>query len=261
MDRGRRRLVLGAVATAGFGATARAAAAPVVAAAADLQGPLPEIAAAFARQTGQEVRVSYGSSGSFALQIPQGAPFEVFLSADEAYVQRLHRAGHTRDAGALYAIGRIGMFTAKTSPVRCTSDLADVGRALRDGRLMRFAIADPKHAPYGVAAKQALTKAGLWPRVEPRLVLGQNAAQATTFAVSGAAQAGIIPYSLALRPEARAAGRFALISDRWHAPLRQRAVLLKSATPAAKAFYDYLQTPAARAVFKAYGFVLPSETP
>lgn len=261
MDRGRRSLVFGAAAATTIGFRAEAADAPVIAAAADLQGPLPEIAAAFAKQTGQEVRVSFGSSGSFALQIPQGAPFQVFLSADEAYVQRLHAAGHTLGAGALYAIGRIGMFTAKASPVRCSGDLADVAPAIRDGRLTRFAIADPKHAPYGVAAKQALTKVGVWRQIEPRLVLGQNAAQATTFAVSGAAQAGIIPYSLALRPEARAAGVFALIPDRMHAPLRQRAVVLKGATPTAKAFYDYLQTPSARAVFKKYGFVLPTEAP
>ena len=255
----RRNVLLSGLALSMLGTTGHAEESPVIAAAADLQGPLPEIVAAFKAQTGKTVTVTYGSSGQFAQQIPSGAPYQVFLCADEAYVQNLQAAGFTVGSGALYATGRIGLFVPKGSRVKGSADLRDLAPALRDGRLRKFAIANPQHAPYGVAAKEALTKAGVWWAIEPHLVLGENAAQATVFALSGATEAAIIPYSLALKPDVRAAGDFTLISDSWHNPLRQRAVVLMGATAVARDFFAYLQTPAARTVFKRYGFILPGE--
>jgi len=128
---------------------------------------------------------------------------------------------------------------------------------LRDGRLSKFAIANPEHAPYGRAAQEALERAGLWDAIKPKLVLGENVSQATQFATTGSAQGGIIPLSLALTPQVKAAGTFALIPEDWHKPLRQRAVLVKGAGKTARAFYAFLQGPEARAVLKRYGFAVP----
>ena len=233
---------------------------PPVAAAADLNAALPEIAALFTRDTGRKVKLTFGSSGNFAQQILNGAPFQVYLSADEGYVERLAAAGTTDGAGALYATGRIGLFSPHGSPVGATGDLRDLVAAVRDGRVQRFAIPNPVHAPYGRAAQQALTHLGVWDSIQPRLVFGENAAQATQFAISGSAQGGIIPLSLALTPQVRAAGTFALIPAGWHSPLRQRAVLVRGAGATARAFLAFLQAPHARAIFKRHGFVLPGET-
>ncbi len=251
----RRALIVALLATP---MAARAADEPAIAAAADLNAVMPEIVALFTQQTGKTVKLTFGSSGNFTQQIQNGAPFEVFLSADEAYVRKLQVAGKTEDAGTLYATGRIGFFQPNGSQVK--AEFPDLAAAVADGRLTRFAIANPEHAPYGRAAQEALTHAGLWDAIRPRLVLGENVAQATQFATSGAAQGGIIPLSLALTPQVKAAGTFALIPADWHQPLRQRAVLLHGAGDTARAFYAFLQTPAARTILVRYGFVLPSET-
>ncbi len=236
-----------------------AAEAPVVAAASDLQFAIEEIARAFTAATGDTVRLSFGSSGNFARQIRQGAPFAMYLSADEAFVLDLHRDGFTRDEGELYAIGRIVVITPHGSPLQADAELADLEAALADGRITRFAIANPEHAPYGRAAMQALQHKGLWEAIEPRLVLGENVSQAAQFATSGDAEGGIIAYSLALAPQVAALGSHQLIPDDWHEPLRQRMVLLKGAGPVAERFYAYVQEPAARAILRRYGFVLPGE--
>jgi molybdate transport system substrate-binding protein len=231
---------------------------PAVAAAADLNFALTEIGERFAAETGKQVKLSFGSSGNFARQIEQGAPFQLFLSADEAYVVRLADQGLTLDAGTLYAIGRIVIFAPSGSPVRTDAALEDVRAALADGRLKRLAIANPDHAPYGRAAREALEQAGLWQQAAARLVLGENAAQAAQFATSGSAQAGIIPYSLALAPAVSSRGSYALLPEAWHRPLRQRMVLLKGAGDTARRFRDFLQQPEARATLERYGFVLPA---
>lgn len=239
-------------------APALAADEPPIAAAADLNAALPEVAALFKRKTGRTVRITFGASGNLTQQIMNGAPFQLFLSADESYVARLAQAGRTVDAGTLYATGRIGLFQPGGSPIRADGQLRDLAAALRDGRLKKFAIANPEHAPYGRAAREALTAAGLWTAIRPRLVLGENVAQATQFATTGSAQGGIIPLSLAMTPQVKAAGAFALIPAEWHKPLRQRAVLLKGAGETARAFYAFLQTRDAHAILDHYGFALPA---
>lgn len=239
----------------------RAAEPPPVAAAADLKFALAEIARDFARDSGREVKLSFGSSGNFTQQIEQGAPFQLFLSADENLIFRLADKGFALDRGALYAIGRIVLFAPHGSALKADAELKDLAAALTDGRLRRFAIANPEHAPYGRAARAALRHAGLWETIRPRLVLGENASQAAQFAAAGASQGGIVPLSLALAPEVAKLGRFALLPAEWHAeePLRQRMALMKTAGATARAFYAYLHQPAARAVFRRYGFVLPGE--
>lgn len=241
--------------TAVPGAVANAAA--TVAAASDLQFALPLIAAEFTRQTGSAVKLVFGSSGDFRRQIAQGAPFELFLSADEDLALALAKEARARDEGAVYAIGRIVLFAPHGSPLKPDAELRDLAAAIADGRVKKFAIANPGHAPYGAAARQALMRAGLWDKLQTRLVLGENVSQAAQFAMSGSAQGGIFAYSLALSPAIAKLGTYALIPAEMHEPLRQRMVLLKSAGETAKAFYRFLQQPAARAMLEQYGFTLP----
>jgi len=230
---------------------------PLVAAAADLQFALEEVHRQFQADTGQSLRLVFGSSGNFHRQISEGAPFQLYLSADEEYVYKLQAAGLTRDAGALYAVGRIVLMLPRGSSLAADGQLGDLRAALGDGRLRRFAIANPEHAPYGRRAEEALRHAGLWGAIEPRLVLGENIAQAAQFVTSANAQGGIIAYSLALSPALGERTEHALIPADWHRPLRQRMVLLKGAGETAEAFYHYLQQPAARATLGRYGFALP----
>lgn len=233
---------------------------PAIAAASDLQFALDDIAERFHKDSGLAVRITYGSSGNFTRQIAQDAPFEIFLSADESYVFALAAQNLTPDRGVRYASGRIVLFVPHRSSLKPDAQLTDLRKALADGRIKRFAIANPGHAPYGRAAKQALQSAGLWDKLQPYLVLGENVSQAAQFAASGSAQGGIFAYSLALAPAIAARGQFVLIPEKLHQPLHQRMVLTRKAGDTARLFYAYLQQPAARAVFKGYGFALPGES-
>lgn len=228
-----------------------------VAAASDLKFALDEVVAAFSRDTGLTVQPVYGSSGQLTRQIEQGAPFELFLSADEEFVFRLADRGLTADRGMLYAEGRLALFVPRGSPVTPAADLSGLRTALATGGLTRFVIANPEHAPYGRAAEQALRHAGLWESLQGRLVLGENVSQAAQFAASGNASGGLIAHSLALAPTFRDRGDWVLVDATWHRPLRQRMVRLRGASPAANRFYAYLQGAAAREILAGYGFALP----
>lgn len=237
----------------------QAQALPTVAAASDLKFAIEEIAARFEGETGHKLRLVFGSSGNFKTQIMQGAPFHLFMSADEGFVYELADAGRTEDRGRAYAVGRIGVIVPPGSPLKPDGSLKDLGAALKDGRLQRFAIANPDHAPYGARAREALQHAGLWEAIRHKLVFGENVSQAAQFAVSGSTQGGIIAQSLALAPAVARTGKFQLIPEGWHQPLKQRMVLVKGAPPAARAFYEHLSTPAAQAVMLRYGFALPKD--
>ncbi len=234
-----------------------------VAAASDLKFALTELAASFERSTagaGQRVELQFGSSGNFARQIQQGLPLDMFMSADESFVFTLADAGLTQDRGVNYATGRIALFVPKDSSWRLPTTANPPFETLRQQfaeqlkSVRKFAIANPEHAPYGRAAKEALQQLGVWEQLQPKLVLGDNISQTTQFITSGAAQAGITALSLATAPDIAKLGRHWLLPSSLHAPLRQRMVLLKHAQPAAKALLDYLQTPAARAVLAKFGF-------
>jgi molybdate transport system substrate-binding protein len=240
-----------------FASCAAAPAPPVIAAASDVNVALTEIAAQFARDSGDRVELVFGSSGLLTRQIRDGAPFEVFLSADEAFVAELAAAGLTRDEGTLYGLGRIVLFAPPGSRLVPAEGFDGLKRALAGNTRARFAIANPEHAPYGRAAEQALRTHGLWDIVTPHLVLGENVSQAAQFAASENTMGGIIAYSLALAPSFSRRGTYALVDERDHQPLRQRMVLLRRSGEVAARFYRYLQAPAARAVFQRYGFRLP----
>jgi molybdate transport system substrate-binding protein len=231
--------------------------APAVAVAENVKFAIDELAAGFKREQGHALRIATGSSGKFAQQIRQGAPFELFFSADEENVFRLADAGLTRDRGVVYAAGRLAIFAPHGSPVVPDEALAGLKSALAAGKVQRFAIANPEVAPYGQRAVEALAHAGLWDTLKPRIVMGENIAQAAQFASSGSSEGGIIALSLALAPELARRGRYALIPAAWHKPLSQRMVLMKSAGAVAEAFYRYVQTPAAHALFERHGYSVP----
>ncbi len=231
---------------------------PAIAAASDLKFALEDVATRFRADSGKAVRLSFGSSGNYFRQIGQGAPFQLFLSADEDFVLRLYQAGRTEGRGVLYATGRIVLFAPKGSPLKADEDLAGLRAAIAANRIRRFAIANPEHAPYGRAAEQALRKLGLWDALQGKLVLGENVSQAAQFAASGSTQGGIFAYSLALAPAVAQQGSHVLLPEHLHQPLRQRMVLIKGAGESARACYAYLQLPAARKILEQYGFVVPA---
>lgn len=227
-----------------------------VAAAADLKFVMDEIVTTFkqANPTDQ-VEVIYGSSGKFHTQIQQGAPYDLYFSADIAFPRELAKAGFAASEVKPYAFGRIVLWSASMDATKMT--LA----SLSDPKVTRIAIANPKHAPYGKRAEEALKVSGLWEKVEPKLVYGENIAHAVQFTQTGNAQVGIIALSLAINPELSKRGGYWLIPDKLHQPLEQGFVITKRAegNALAKRFADYISSKPARAVMTKYGFVLPGE--
>jgi molybdate transport system substrate-binding protein len=228
-----------------------------IAAASDLQFVLPDVVAAFTAQTGREVRLSFGSSGNFRRQIADSAPFDVFLSADASYADALVAEQRTQGDGVVYAVGHLALFVPNGSPVQADAELRGVAAALHDGRLRKLAIANPEHAPYGRAARDVLMRRGLWDAMKSHLVLGENVSQAAQFAVTGGAQAAIVAYSLLRAPGMNERGRVVILPAEDHAPLVQKMVLMTRAGETARAFYDFVQSAAARAIFARYGFDPP----
>ena len=227
-----------------------------IAAAADLKFALDEIVALFGRQhPADRVETVYGSSGKFQAQIRQGAPFDLYFSADIAYPRALKEEGFAASEVQPYALGRIVLW----SPARDAGKMALAD--LADSSIRKIAIANPKHAPYGKRAEEALKAAGVWEKVEAKLVYGENVAQAAQFVQTGNAQAGIIALSLALSPELAKQGGYALISDKLHQPLEQGFIVTQRAAgnPLAQAFASFMAGKEARAVMTRYGFLLPGE--
>jgi molybdate transport system substrate-binding protein len=237
-------------------APAQAAQKVTIAAAADLKFAMDEIASSFrSAHPGNDVELIYGSSGKFHTQIQQGAPFDIFFSADVGFARELKAAGQAISEPKLYAIGRIVLWSAARDASKLT--LA----SLTDPTIQKIAIANPQHAPYGKRAEEALRSAGLWDRLQSKLVFGENIAQTAQYVQSGAADVGIIALSLAVNKELASKGGYWLIPDNLHAPLEQAYVITKhgEGNPLATAFTAYMQTPDARRIMIRYGFVLPGE--
>ncbi len=232
---------------------------PVVAVASSMQFAMAEIAEAFTKQTGRTVRLSFGSSGNFNRQIREGAPFEVFVSADETNVLTLDRDGFTSDAGQVYALGRLVLVVPHGSTLSPDGTLAAVEQALANKMIRRFAIASPDHAPYGMRAQEVLVHRGLWDDLQPFLVIGENITQTAQFALSGNAEGGITAYSLVLSAEMKELGNWDLIPQDWHQPLSQRMVLLNNAGDTAQAFYAFMGSDLVGKIMERYGFTLPQE--
>ena len=244
-----------AVMAAGLSNVTLAAEGPLVAAAASLRNVLPEMVDVYVAKDRTTPRITFGSSGNLLRQIRQGAPYELFLSADESYPLDLARAGLARDEGTIYGVGRLVILIPRSSKLRPDGSLSDLESALQDGRLERLAIANPAHAPYGKAAREALQRKQLWESIEAHLVVGENVGQAVQFALSGSADGGIVAYALSLIPAVAERSHANLIPQAWHAPLRQRMVMLRHASKAAERFYKFLQSKEARAIFARHGFL------
>ena len=205
-----------------------------------------------------DVKVTYGSSGNFVAQIENAAPFDLFLSADVEYPEKLAARGLTiPGSDFVYGFGRIVVWVRKESSL----DIAGRGlSALAEPSVKKVAMANPRHAPYGRAAEAALQSLGVWDSVKEKLVLGENITQTAQFVQSGAADAGIVALALVLAPDMAAAGRWAEIPSSAYPPMPQGGVILKSAASpdAARAFRDYLLGPEGRAVLARFGFTLPA---
>jgi molybdate transport system substrate-binding protein len=235
----------------------QAAEVPNVAVAANLNFAMPEIAAAFKSRTGREVKLAFGASGNFSRQIREGAPFELFLSADEANVRFLVEAGRAEGEGVVYAVGRLSLFAPAASPVQVDAELAGLAAALKAGAVRRIAIANPELAPYGKAAREALQKKGLWDALTGRIVLGENVNQTAQFALTGGVEAAFIPYSIVVAPNFKDRGRSVVVPESLHEPIRQRMVLVKGAGETARGLYDFVRGPEGRAILERYGFDFP----
>lgn len=226
----------------------------LIAAASDLKFAMDEIVISFrAAHPGDQVEVIYGSSGKFHTQISQGAPYDLYFSADIAFAEELKNKGFAASEVVPYAVGRIVLWSA-------TRDASTMNlESLLDPAITRIAIANPKHAPYGRRAEEALRHRGLWEKLEPKLVYGESISHAAQFVQTGNAQAGIIALSLALNPELADAGGHWPIPAQWHGPLEQGFIVTQKAQGKALArqFADYMNAPAARTIMTRYGFVLP----
>jgi len=253
----RRRLML--VLAALPCATARASVVdrPLIAAAASLQLALEEAAVLITAQTGIAPRFAYGASGNLVRQIAQGAPFEMLLAADEISIQKISEAGQARDAGRVFALGRLALFAPRGSVLDPAAGLEALRPLLAAGRVQRFAIANPETAPYGRAAEQALRSLELWEALRPRLIFGGNIAQAAQFAMTEGASGGLVAYSLALSPALKARGSFSLVPANLHDPLRHRLALTKRASDAAARLQAWFLSPQAAAVFARHGLEKP----
>jgi molybdate transport system substrate-binding protein len=223
-----------------------------VAAASDLGFAVQEMAGAFEHETGNQVHLTLGSSGNFYAQIVNGAPFDVFLSADMDYPKQLEAKGYAVPGSAFtYGLGALALWVPKQSALK----LDKLGmQALLDNSVKKIAVANPEHAPYGRAAVAAMESAKVYDRVKGKLVLGENVSQAAQFVQSGAAEIGIIALSIALSAPMRESGRYWIVPADLYPLLEQSAVLLKRAGPAAKDFYQWLHDSEAQQILFKYGF-------
>jgi molybdate transport system substrate-binding protein len=226
-----------------------------VAAAADLKFAMTELAAQYEKQTGKTIDVTYGSSGNFFSQIQNGAPFDLFFSADIEYARKLESAGLTEPNTVYeYAVGRLAMWAPGGSGI----DVSKGWKALLDTLVQKIAIANPAHAPYGRAALSAMKHAGIYDQVSAKLVYGEDISQAAGFVQSGNAQVGIIALSLALSPPMREGKRWEIPTDE-HPPVRQAAVIIKNSAikSGAEAFLEFVKSEPGRAILSKYGFAVP----
>ena len=221
-----------------------------VAVAANVLEPMREIAAAFEQEGGGRVNLVPGSTGKLYAQILQGAPFDLFLAADEERPALLFSAGLAASLPRTYAVGRLALYSR--------SGEATLAR-LREGRYRRLAIADPQVAPYGRAAREVIDRLGLAETATPRLVMGENIGQTYAFVATGNADLGLVALSYALSPSAAGEGSYWPVPGQWHAPIRQDAVLLHPARAAAVRFLDFLGGARAREVLVRYGYQTEAE--
>jgi molybdate transport system substrate-binding protein len=228
-----------------------------VAAAADLQFAMQDIAAQFQKETGKEVKLIYGSSGNFFQQLQNGAPFDMFFSANLDYPKKLESAGLTEPGSYYeYAKGKIVVWVSKDSKLDLSSGL----QALLNPSIKKIAVANPQHAPYGQAAVAAMQKEGIYDKVKDKLVLGENISQTASFVMSGSADVGIVALSLTLSPNMKDDGRYVEVPAGEYPPIKQASVILRYSKDkeTAKQFLSFIKTAAVADTLKRYGFDVQS---
>jgi molybdate transport system substrate-binding protein len=226
-----------------------------IVAASDLRFALDEIISIYKNQTsGANIEVTYGSSGIAYTQIANGAPFDMYFSADIVYAEKLKLAGFTLTDPKIYGLGRIVLWSASL-------DVSKGLDVLKEKQHFKIATANPEHAPYGQRSVEALKYYRLYERVEKQIIFGENISQAAQFCLTGNADAGLLALSLVLSPPMIKHGKYFLIDDRSHRPLEQAFVILKHAkeNKLAFAFADFITTRPARSIFEKYGFTLPQK--
>jgi molybdate transport system substrate-binding protein len=252
-----RNLCIAVILALVFAAVSCAAREITVAAASDLRFAFQDIATRFQKDTGNSVKLIFGSSGNFFAQIQNGAPFDLFFSADIEYPRKLEAAGLAEpDTLYPYATGKIVLWVANQSKLDLTRGL----QILLDPGIKKVAIANPQHAPYGRAAVAALEREKVYEQVAGKFVLGENISQTASFVVSGSADAGIVALSLALASSMKEKGRYVEIPADEYPPIEQAAVVLKSSQKKqiARQFIAFLQTPRILELLRSYGFSAPS---
>jgi molybdate transport system substrate-binding protein len=229
-----------------------------IAAAADLNPAIEKVAAAFKKQTGVQCKFTYGSSGNFFAEIRNGAPFDVFLSADRSYAESLSDFGKADKAATTYALGTLVVWVSNRVALSPSPDNLNV---LNSDRIHKIAIANPEHAPYGRAAVAAMVHYQIHDQVKKKLVMGENVSQAAQFAQSGNAEAALIPLSLALSDSMKNSGHFAVVLRDTYPPLYQAAVVLRSSQdkPDGHRFIEFLTSPAGQKILQEYGFEAPKK--
>lgn len=242
-------LLLLAYATISFGQMAS------VAVAANMKDAFSEIQAAFNATGKPEMRVVYGSSGNFTTQIMNGAPFNLFISADEKFPLELHKNGKTVDAGKVYAIGKIVLIAKNSSGINLGKDKTQFAKAITKAN--KVAIAKPELAPYGKAAVEFMKAEGLWELAKDKLVYGDNIGAATMFVATGAADIGFTALSLAQSPEVARQTHYILLNSSLYEPILQRMVLIKGAPQEAIDLYQFMQSAKAREILIKYGYGIP----
>ena len=230
-----------------------------IAVAANMKDAFSEIHAAFKASGGSDLRVVYGSSGNFAAQIMNGAPFNLLISADERFPLELYKNGKTVDSGVVYAIGKLAFISKKSADTQVGESREALAKAIIKAN--KIAIAKPELAPYGMAAVEYMKAAGLWDLAKEKLIYGDNIGIATMYVLTGAVDAGFTALSLAKSAEVSKETHFVLLNSKLYEPIKQRMVLIKGAPRQAIALFQFMQTPQAKLILQKYGYTTPEISP
>jgi molybdate transport system substrate-binding protein len=239
---------------------------PLVAVAASVAAATEAITARFSSRSGIKVRLSVGASGNLARQIRRGAPFELFISADQSYPQGIVDAGLSAGLSTTYARGQLALMVTARSGIGLPTAIESAGAApstrgmairyaLRDARIKHIAMANPNHAPYGRAARESLQFIDLWSSLEAKVVMGESVAQSARFATTGTVQVALLPLGTIVHSPL-AKERYVIVPLAWYAPLRQQMVLIKAASAQARQLFAFVRTDEARAILAEYGFLI-----
>ena len=243
------------LATLILGANAAYAQSTKIAVAANMKGAFSEILESYKSQGRSEIQVVYGSSGNFSAQILNGAPFGLFIAADEYFPLELYKKGKTVDEGAVYAIGKLALIAKAASTATLLDNKADIARAMMKAN--KVAIAKPELAPYGRAAIEYLKAEGLWEIARNKVVYGDNVGAITTYVLTGAADLGFTALSLAKSPEVAKEANYLPLNSKLYEPIRQRMILIKGAPPEVIDLYRFIQSPQAKMILQKYGYTTP----